>query len=132
MAADIAIKRLHISANGGTKHGEFVFVSLVRKSTFLSRRPQCLLKCQARRESHTPWSLRGGLGQGKVLGISSPCTTWRQGRRIEMGLGLSTSTICSIDPMVTDIYKGQAGSPWLLCFLHCNPCDIFKRGNVCI
>lgn len=46
-----------------------------------------------------------GWGRGKVLGISSPCTTWRQGRRIEMGSGQSTSTICSIDPMVTDIYK---------------------------
>lgn len=66
MAADIATERLHISANGGTKQGEFTFVPLVRKSTFLSRRPQCLLKSQTRRESHSSLEpqRRAGAGEG--------------------------------------------------------------------
>lgn len=72
MAADIATERLHISANV-TKHGEFAFVPLVRKSTFFSRRPQCLLKSQARRESHNSLALQRRVGAGgRCLAFPAP------------------------------------------------------------
>lgn len=84
MAADIATERLHISANGRTKHGEFAFVPLVRKSTFLSRRPQCLLKSQAT----APWSLRGGSGQGEGAWCFQPLYYMEAGEEDRNGIGL--------------------------------------------
>lgn len=88
MAADIAIKRLHISANGGTKHGEFIFVSLVRKSTFLSRRPQCLLKCQARRESHSSLEPQRRVGAGEGDWRFQPLYYMEAGEEDRNGIGL--------------------------------------------
>lgn len=88
VAADIATERLHISANGRTKLGEFAFGPLVRKSTFFSRRPQCLLKSQARRESHSSLEPQRRAGAGEGAWCFQPLYYMEAGEQGRNGIGL--------------------------------------------